>query len=151
MLGLGGASLGFLLWNWPPARIFMGDAGSGFLGFAIGTLGLAASQSGAIPAEVWPILGGVFLTNSTVTLVRRVIRGERWFDAHRSHAYQNLARRWRGHLPVTLLSVAVNVFWLLPWAYQAILRPERAAWYMIAALLPLAVLAFACGAGDKER
>ena len=151
MTCLAATCLGFLRWNWPPARIFMGDVGSGFLGFSLAVLGLAASQSGILPIEIWAILGAVFLVDATVTLVRRLARGDRWFEAHRTHAYQNLARRWNGHLPVTILVVIVNMFWLLPMAILAAFFPANSLWILAAALLPLVALVVAFGAGTVER
>jgi Fuc2NAc and GlcNAc transferase len=150
MLALSGATIGFLIWNWPPARIFMGDVGSGFLGFILAALGLAASRSGVTPIEVWVILGGVFLVDSSATLLRRIVRGDRWLEAHRTHAYQHLARRWHGHRPVTAAILAVNVVWLLPLAWMAETFREQAWWFVAAALIPLAVLAIAIGAGRRE-
>lgn len=147
---LASACLGFLRWNWPPARIFMGDVGSGFLGFSLGVLGLAASQKGVLPIEIWAILGGVFVVDATATLVRRFVRGDRWFEAHRSHAYQNLARRWGSHLPVTVSVIVINVLWLLPLATLAASYPTRALWLSVIALAPLVALAIACGAGTIE-
>jgi Fuc2NAc and GlcNAc transferase len=150
MLALSGATVGFLIWNWPPARIFMGDVGSGFLGFILAALGLAASRSGVTPIEVWVILGGVFLVDSSATLLRRIVRGDRWLEAHRTHAYQHLARRWHGHLPVTAVILAVNVLWLLPLAWLAATFREQAWWFVSAALIPLAALAIVIGAGRRE-
>lgn len=147
MLVLAAATLGFLIWNWPPARIFMGDVGSGFLGFTLAVLGLAASRLGSVPIEAWAILSGVFLVDATVTLLTRIVRGDRWFEAHRMHAYQNIAGRWRTHLPVTVLVIAIDVFWLFPWAWMASLYPARALVYVAAALSPLAILAVLAGAG----
>jgi Fuc2NAc and GlcNAc transferase len=150
MLLLAAATLGFLVWNWPPAKIFMGDVGSGFLGFTLAVLGLAASRHGAIPIEIWAILSGIFLVDATVTLLTRMIRRERWFEAHRLHAYQNLASRWRGHLPVTVWVIIINVFWLLPWAWAAAIYRSRAMVCVIAALAPLVVIALLAGAGRKR-
>lgn len=145
-LCLAGASLGFLFRNWPPAKIFMGDVGSGFVGFMLAALGLAASQPGTFPIEVWIILGGAFFVDATLTLIMRIARGERWYEAHRSHAYQRLARRWNAHLPVTLLLTIINLFWLLPWAICAASYPARASLSLAAALLPLAAAVVACNA-----
>jgi Fuc2NAc and GlcNAc transferase len=150
MLCLAAANLGFLRWNWPPARIFMGDVGSGFIGFALASLGLAADRIGGVSIEVWAILGGVFLVDATVTLIRRAARGDRWFEAHRIHAYQHLARRWNSHFSVTMLVIVINVVWLLPWALAAAKFPARAPTFLAAALIPLAALFLACGAGAKE-
>jgi glycosyltransferase WbpL len=152
MLCLAAASLGFLRWNWPPARIFMGDVGSGFLGFTLAVLGLAANQvGGTIPFEAWGILGGFFFVDATITLLRRVVRGDQWFEAHRIHAYQQLARRWKAHLPVTLSVSALNLAWLLPWAWLAVRTPANAKYFLIAALAPLAVFVILAGAGRKKN
>ncbi len=99
---LAGASAGFLVWNWAPARIFMGDVGSNYLGFCLAVLTLAAGQLQPSWLWVWLILAAVFIVDATVTLVRRLVRGERVHQAHRSHAYQQLSRRWRSHSRVTL-------------------------------------------------
>jgi Fuc2NAc and GlcNAc transferase len=150
-LCLAAASAGFLCWNWPPARIFMGDVGSGFIGFAIAVLGLTISQQGTFPVEVWLILGGVFVVDASVTLIRRLFRGDRWFEAHRTHAYQYLAQRWKSHLAVTLSVAAINFIWLLPWAWLATRNPTHALWFLTAALSPLVVLALAFGAGRRNH
>ena len=144
------ACCGFLVWNWPPARIFMGDVGSGYLGYVIAVLALATAGDSPAAVWVWLILGGVFFVDATLTLTRRLGRGERVYEAHRSHAYQWLARRWRSHKRVTLTVLAVNVLWLLPWAALAGLHPERAFGYALAALAPLVLVAAGAGAGRKE-
>ncbi len=81
---------GFLLWNWPRARIFMGDVGSSVLGFLVAVFALAGEVWFDVSVVLWIILYGVFWFDATVTLVRRVMAGERWYSAHRSHAYQRL-------------------------------------------------------------
>jgi Fuc2NAc and GlcNAc transferase len=146
----GASCLGFLSWNRPPAHIFMGDVGSGYLGYVLAVLALAAGRSNPVALWVWLILGGVFFVDATVTLVRRVVRGERVSQAHRSHAYQWLARRWGSHGKVTLAVLAVNLVWLLPWALFASRLPAYAVACVIMAFAPLAVLALAVGAGRRE-
>jgi Fuc2NAc and GlcNAc transferase len=146
----GGACLGFLAWNWPPARIFLGDAGSGYLGYVVSALALALSRGNPAALWVWLILGGVFFVDATVTLLRRLLRGESAHQAHRTHAYQWLARRWQSHLKVTLAVQAVNLLWLLPWALLARRYPSAAAALVVLALAPLAALAIAAGAGRAE-
>jgi Fuc2NAc and GlcNAc transferase len=148
---IGAACCGFLPWNWPPARIFMGDVGSGYLGYLLGVLAVAATRSDPAAPFVWLILGALFWADATVTLVHRVIRGEAAYVAHRSHAYQHLARRFAGHRRVTLLAVGVNVLWLLPWALYAEWHPSRALACALAALVPLLVLVWWAGAGRPER
>jgi len=145
------ACLGFLLWNWPPARIFMGDVGSGYLGYVLGVLTVIATRADPVSLCVWLILGGVFWCDATVTLARRVLRGESPHTAHRSHAYQQLSRRFGEHRRVTLLVLGINLLWLLPWATYAQLNPPHALAATLAALVPLLVLALAAGGGAAER
>lgn len=114
VLLLAAAVLGFLFWNFPPARIFMGDAGSGFLGITLGVLSLQAAWIAPQLLWSWLILLGVFIVDATFTLLCRLWRGDRVYEAHRSHAYQHASRRYGRHLPVTLIVGAINLLWLLP-------------------------------------
>jgi glycosyltransferase WbpL len=149
-LVLGAACCGFLCWNWPPARIFMGDVGSGFLGFVLAVLALAATRDDATASAAWLLLGGVFFVDATVTLLHRLIRREQLHQAHRTHAYQWLTRRWNSHRRVTLAVLAVNVAWLLPAAALATRNPRSAVWIVLIAFLPLIVVALWAGAGRPE-
>jgi Fuc2NAc and GlcNAc transferase len=142
---------GFLLWNWPPASIFLGDVGSGYVGYVIVVLALSANRDNPVALWVWLILGGVFFVDATVTLVRRLLRGERVYQAHRSHAYQWLARRWGSHGKVSLAVLVLNVVWLLPWAMLAETFPRYAAVSVLTAFAPLALLAALIGAGHSEQ
>lgn len=142
------AACGFGVLNWPPAKIFMGDVGSGFLGFMIGTavlMGANARSSGGI----WPylILSSAFIVDSTITLLRRMATGQKWLQPHRSHAYQHAARRW-GHRAVTLTFLAVNLIWVLPLAWLATERPAAGAGLALICVLPLAGTAIYLGAGS---
>jgi Fuc2NAc and GlcNAc transferase len=147
-LAFGAACFGFLAWNWPPAKIFMGDVGSGFVGYVLVVLALAATRENPAALFVWLILGGVFFCDATVTMVRRLARGEPVYQAHCSHAYQRLARRWGSHRSVTLAAVSVNLVWLLPCAWLASVSPGRAAWMTVIALAPLTLLALRAGVGE---
>lgn len=108
------AVAGFLFWNLPPARIFMGDAGSGFLGLTLGILSLQAGWAAPQLWWSWLILLGVFVVDATFTLLCRLLHGDKVYEAHRSHAYQHAARRFGRHRPVTLAVLAINLLWLLP-------------------------------------
>jgi len=143
------ACCGFLLLNWPPATIFMGDVGSGYLGYIIAVIAVAAARQSPVALFVWAILGGVFLVDATVTLARRAVRREQLQQAHRSHAYQHLAGRWRGHKPVVIGVLVVNVGWLLPSAAFALRNPDLAGVTTVIALLPLILLAVLLGSGRK--
>ncbi len=81
---------GFLVWNWPRAKIFMGDAGSGFLGFMIAVYALRGEALYGTPVILWLMLYSVFWFDATVTLLRRMLAGESWTVPHRAHAYQRL-------------------------------------------------------------
>lgn len=144
------ACFGFLLWNWPPARIFMGDAGSGFLGFFIAALALQAAAGAGRLFWCWVLLMGVFVVDATLTLLRRLLRGERVFDAHRCHAYQHASRRYGSHRAVTLAIIAINVFWLTPLAVLVALSRLDGLVATIIAYLPLLGLALFYQAGVQE-
>jgi Fuc2NAc and GlcNAc transferase len=146
---IGTAALGFLLWNWPPAKIFLGDVGSGYLGFVFAVIGLASGIHD--PTAPWTllILAGVFAVDATFTVVRRFLRGERVTQPHRTHGFQLLARKM-GHQRVTLSISLVNLAWLLPCAIASALWPQYAAWIVPLAFAPLALAAFAIGAGRPE-
>lgn len=117
------AAAGFLLWNWPPARIFMGDVGSGLLGFLFGAMAVASEAGGALPAVVWALLLGVFVVDATATLLRRMIRRERWSSAHREHAYQRSVRAGFTHGQVSTAVLVLNLFLGLA-AGVAVARPR---------------------------
>jgi len=148
---LGSAALGFLAWNWPPAKIFMGDVGSGFAGVVVGMLALETIRECGITIWVPAILLGVFVTDATYTLLSRVLRGEKWYTPHRTHAYQWLSRRWGGHRPVLLAVLSINFIWLLPLAVVAQRFPRNGWLVTIAAYVPLIVLAVWAGAGRPEH
>ena len=146
---LGMGALGFLVWNWPPAKIFMGDVGSGYLGFVIAVLAIADARANPVALFVWQILAGVFFADATVTLLRRWRRGERVHEAHRSHAYQWLSQRWNSHSRVTLAVLAVNLGALLPCAAVAFRYPQFAGWLALLVTVALGLLALRCGAGQS--
>jgi Fuc2NAc and GlcNAc transferase len=147
---LAASTAGFLLWNWPPAKIFMGDSGSGFLGFTLAILAIMTSIDGPINIWSWLILLGVFIVDATITLLRRAINGESWYRAHRSHAYQILASRLGSHKKVTVGTMVLNIIWLLPLAYLASIYPYWGAALCLVAWMPLVVLAFVVGSGRTE-
>jgi Fuc2NAc and GlcNAc transferase len=145
------AAAGFLLRNWPPARIFMGDAGSNSLALVIFAIALATVAADMLAYEPWLILPAVFVTDASVTLLRRLARGERPWQAHRRHAYQQLSRLW-GHQRVTLIYCAVTALWAWPLALAA-QHVHAFAWAVVilayAPLLGLALWADAGGADEK--
>ncbi len=147
---LGAASVGFLVWNWPPARVFMGDVGSGFVGFMVAVVTLRAAIVTPVLGWCWLILSGVFIVDATFTLARRAARADRLFTAHRCHAYQHLAVAW-GHSPVTLLVAAINVCWLTPVALLVAFNYISGPAGLLIAYLPLTIGAARFGAGSVPR
>lgn len=137
MVGLAGACLGFLALNWPPARIFMGDVGSTYLGLMTAFFALTTMTSFWLSLWQWLILGALFLADSLTTLIRRIVLRERFWEAHRRHAYQALQRRFGSHLKATLLYLAIDIVVLLPLAWLAGKYP---AWGLALAALTYVVL-----------
>lgn len=137
---LAGGSAGFLIRNWSPASVFMGDVGSGTIGLLLA--GVAVWDSAANPGHVWVwvILWGTFLVDATVTLLARAGRLEPVFAAHRSHCYQRFAAKI-GHKSTTLGFVSVNTLWCFPWAYLAATSVDWRVVAVVLALAPLAVVA----------
>ncbi len=128
---------GFLFWNWPPARLFMGDAGSVPIGFLLGALALLGAADGLLPLACWLILLAPFITDATYTLIWRAATGQPFIRPHRLHAYQRLSRLWRGHLSVDLLLLAIGLFWLLPLASLVLFYPSYELILVILAYFPL--------------
>ncbi|MGV8925497.1 MAG: MraY family glycosyltransferase [Ewingella sp.] len=148
---LGCAALGFVFWNFPKAKIFMGDAGSGFLGIIVGliVLHVATLSSGLFMAEI--CLLGLFIVDATVTLLRRLIAGKKVYEAHASHTYQILARKYGSHIPVTLCALLINIVWLTPLSLLIAKGVVTGVIGVFIAWLPLLALAFFCGAGVKDK
>lgn len=147
---LAASAFGFLCLNWPPAHIFMGDVGSGFLGFVLGVVALHAVTTQLTAPWPWLILIGVFALDAALTLFRRAIRKEQWWTAHRTHAYQRAARKYGAHRPVVVGVLAVDCLWLLPCAIAAALFPQWAIAIALLALAPLLLLVRHFGAGEAE-
>lgn len=128
----------------------MGDVGSGFCGFALGLLAIISMQSGLMTVWTWVILLGVFVTDSTFTLLRRLWRGERWYEGHASHAYQNAARLYKSHAKVTITILMINCLWLAPLAWVSVTKPELGFFLSLIALAPLVAVAYRLQAGTSS-
>ncbi len=142
---------GYLPWNFPVARIFMGDAGSAFLGYWLGGLALLASMDQPKNLCVWLILLGVFVVDASWTLLTRFLTGQQWHAPHRSHLYQILSRRWNSHPAVVLAMLLFNIGWLLPCAWlvrEAHLAPALG---MVLAYSPLVVMCAWLRAGREPQ
>jgi UDP-N-acetylmuramyl pentapeptide phosphotransferase/UDP-N-acetylglucosamine-1-phosphate transferase len=110
-LAAGMAALGFLRWNWHPAKIFLGDVGSVPLGYLLGWLLLATAAAGFWKAAL--VIPAYYLVDATVTLGRRLLRRERIWEAHREHFYQRLVRRGWPHDRVVRWVIALDVVLVL--------------------------------------
>ena len=150
-LVLAASVFGFLLFNWPPARIFMGDAGSGFLGFILAVLSLQATHLYRQLFWSWLILLGVFIVDATYTILRRACQLEKIYQAHSTHAYQRAARRFGAHAPVTVGSIMINILWLWPMAILVGLEKLNGLLGLMIAYVPLLALAIFWGAGKKIK
>jgi len=147
---LASCTFGFLIYNWSPAKIFMGDVGSGYLGIVIGGLSLIAANQDPELLWVWIILLAVFVSDATVTLIRRLLRKQKPHVAHRSHAYQHLAIRLNSHAKVALLVLTVNIVWLLPIAFLVADKQLAGSTGVIIAYVPLLGAALMFGAGKDS-
>lgn len=104
---LAGSCFGFLRFNFPPARIFMGDMGSTFIGYGFGVLSIVGAASG-VPAFVTPLLLGAVIGDAALTLIKRIVGRERIFIPHRTHYYQRLTSIGLSHKQVTLLEYLIT-------------------------------------------
>jgi Fuc2NAc and GlcNAc transferase len=135
----------FLIFNWPKAAVFMGDAGSGFLGLL---LGIFILDSGIVSLWTWLILSAYFLTDACLTITVRLMRGEKIWLAHSQHTYQHLSRRIGAHKTLYAIML-VNVIWLMPVAALSEAFSEYGILLLLLACIPLLVVEFLLGAGQE--
>lgn len=129
--------LGFTFLNWPPASIFMGSAGSYFLGYSYCALMAYTVSHGYLSFWAWVVVLGYFVGDTTTTTVVRMFVADRWYGAHRSHAYQNLARVWRSHTRVVVGVTLYHVLWLLPLVLWMTVAPDATPIAVALALVPV--------------
>jgi len=108
-LALAGALVGFTVLNWRPARVFLGDVGSLSLGIYFAVMGVIGWTEYHLAVEAFVLLYGVMLCDSSVTLAVRILRGERWWEAHSSHFYQRLVGVGYNHAQVTWFAVVITL------------------------------------------
>jgi UDP-N-acetylmuramyl pentapeptide phosphotransferase/UDP-N-acetylglucosamine-1-phosphate transferase len=138
LAALAASSLGFLAQNAPPARMFMGDAGAYFIGMLFATVAVAGMHQG-VPLTVTALPLAPFLLDGTFTIFRRLRRGEKIWQAHRSHLYQRAVQTGLGHRDVLLVYLA----WIGACALAAIFASRDNAWLIAGwgvALLGLIVI-----------
>lgn len=127
------ACIGFLCFNWPPARVFMGDVGSGTLGLLVAAVAALVVQR--TPAMLWAclILPSAFLVDSGLTLARRVLARQRWHAPHRQHLYQWLVRIKWSHARTDIAYMIWNIAVVAPLAWLAASRPAHGFWLCVMA------------------
>ncbi len=125
------SSAGFGVWNWPPAKIFMGDVGSCTLGFGFGALALAGEKYNGAGILIWAILLSVFISDATLTLIMRICKKEKWYAAHRSHAYQKLTQMGISHRQLVTGVILMNIILIWPAACIASYFPDMAIWILL--------------------
>jgi Fuc2NAc and GlcNAc transferase len=116
-----------------------------------GLFTLQASHQAPQLSWSWLILSAVFWVDATLTLLRRLSRGERVWQAHRSHAYQRAAQRLGVHRPVSVAVLAINLFWLAPWATLVAFQVLDGSIGLILAVLPLLLVVIALRGGTGEE
>jgi Fuc2NAc and GlcNAc transferase len=141
---------GFLVFNFPPASLFMGDTGSNFLACIVIFLALLTAQQGLLTFWTWGILIGLFMVDSTFTLLRRMLSGAVWYHAHSSHAYQYLMRITGSQKRTLLLLMMINILWLLPLAWLSTIYREFSLIVLIIAYCPLVFMVCKLGAGRNH-
>lgn len=128
---------GFLIWNWPKAKVFMGDVGSYFLGFLVGLFSLIGDLWYNIPVAVWFILYGIFWFDATVTVIRRFFRGENLAIAHREHAFHRLQRLGFSHKQVLYGIIVLNIVLSVIVIYTLFINPYHLKWGLLLTLIIL--------------
>jgi UDP-N-acetylmuramyl pentapeptide phosphotransferase/UDP-N-acetylglucosamine-1-phosphate transferase len=108
-VAVSGAALGFLVFNFHPARVFLGDAGSISLGFLAGAFGYWGWRGGVWPVWFPVMVFAPFIADASVTLACRLLRGEKFWEAHREHYYQRMVRSGIGHAKTALAWYALMV------------------------------------------
>jgi UDP-N-acetylmuramyl pentapeptide phosphotransferase/UDP-N-acetylglucosamine-1-phosphate transferase len=124
------AALAFLRFNFPPARVFMGDAGSIPLGFLAASLGILGAQQNVWPALFPLLVFSPFIVDASVTLTRRALRGEKVWQAHRSHYYQRVVLLGATHRQLALAAYALMLT-MAALAFALRFLPQHAAWVLI--------------------
>ncbi|MFM8522125.1 MAG: MraY family glycosyltransferase [Acidimicrobiaceae bacterium] len=146
---LAASFLGFLFFNLPPAKIFLGDVGSGFIGFTTAAISITVAEKEPLVAWAMIILLGVFVTDATVTLLRRFVSHEHVYIAHRTHAYQHLSKKLNSHLPVSLGVGAIKIFFFLPIDWLLVESVITPIFGLLVAFVPLATVAALLNAGKR--
>lgn len=149
LIVIGFSCAGFLYWNFPTAKIFMGDSGSLFLGFIFGLLALKTSVDSLTIAVSWLIAMAVFIVDASYTLGIRLLTKQKFYLPHRSHSYQKLALKLNSHAQATLLICTINLGWLFPFALAVGSNTLNPFLGLMLAYTPLIMIATTLRAGQN--
>lgn len=146
------AIAGFLILNWSPAKIFMGDAGSTFIGFFFAVMAIATTNGSGLPLETSLIVLGTFIVDSTYTLTVRLFAGKKVHVAHRDHAYQHAVQMGWSHAKTVCVFTAITVLWLFPLAFlvSVISSWQVRPFVVVVAYVPLIMLQLWFRAGTSS-
>jgi len=138
--------LSFLIFNWPPAKIFMGDAGSIFVGFVFASLFVSSVEIyGLSVIWKWIIVSSYYMGDTITTNLIRILTIKKWYVAHRSHAYQNLARLLGSHKKVTTGILVYKLLIVFPMFLLILDQPKYEVIIAILLLFPPVILAIKFG------
>lgn len=151
MLVLSASMAAFLFWNWQPAKVFMGDVCSCFLGFLFAGLMAYTARDQMIPLLTWLILFALPITDMTYTLIVRLLKGYSYHQTHCTHAFQQAVGRFGSHQAVVLGGLAIHLFWLAPFAWASFLWPQADVWFFLIAIAPVFYLVVKLGAGKENN
>lgn len=138
---------GFIVYNWSPALVFMGDSGAYFLGYTFSSLALVSKLYNESFFYVHLIILGALIVDASWTLVLRIYRLEKIFHAHKMHGFQKLMAKGWSHKKVSRFYIAITLFWLFPIAFLTVEYPEMGFVFLTVAYLPLIVFMIFIKAG----
>ncbi len=139
-------NIGFLVFNWSPAKVFMGDSGALMIGSIYSIFILGALSNGISSVWTWLILLSIFYVDTTVTLLVRLIRRDKAFTTtHSLHAYQQLIIKTGKHDLPALFSIFINLVWTIPMSVLSYFYPSNGFYITVIACLPLIFLFYLKG------
>ena len=150
ILGLGLANIGFLIRNWSPAKIFMGDTGSISLGFILAFLIFFSASESVLSIYTWLILLSVFIADASYTLVVRIVTKKNIFQAHLNHAFHIVTKNNNSHTYTNKVLIAINIIWVLPFAIISNIYKEYNVLLTIFVYLPFIFYLINIGAGLEK-
>ncbi len=139
------SNIGFLFFNKPSAQIFMGDSGTKYISFFLVAVILESLQREPKLVFVWITIASFYLVDTTLTTFTRFLTVPRFWEGHRTHAYQNLVQIWNSHKKVLKLTLLVNLLWCMPLGLLSYSNINYAQYICIIALIPLAIYSYKFG------